>query len=157
MSSVFTLLHLYLRHCSCRQLKSEGWEKRVTSARGRGCSTCNRIWRLSSKSASSNPEWWFQSWAPIYDIIWWMDVERKDAAHLMGGGEKRKHPPKKPKLLHLHPNGAFFSLGFSTKSHEVQRQGRITGLVTDWQTWKTVQKEGQMGVRKMIERPFGTT
>lgn len=67
----------------------------VTSARGRSFSTCNRIWRLSSKSASSNPEWWFQSWAPIYDVIRGLDVERMDAAHLMGGGwDKKKEAPK---------------------------------------------------------------
>lgn len=98
------------------------------------------------RSMTSSDGWMWNGWM---QLIWWEG--------------KKKKAPKKTQNKTVESSSQwgifpFFSLGgFSTESHEVERQGRITGLVTDRQTWKTVQKEGQMGARERKERPFGTT
>lgn len=172
-SSLFMLLHLYLHQCLCLQLKCV--KQKVTSAWGQsrlqfssdGGGLNVQVTAVSTQStydmtallvtaSSSNPEWWFQSWSPITGVILRMDMERMDAARLTGGG---KNGSTNAVFFFcqgwvMQQTSIKFPTCFSTKS---QTQGRITGLVTDRQTWKTIWKAGQMGTSEGNGQQFGTT
>lgn len=83
------------------------------------------------RSMMSSKGWMWNGWK---QLIWW-------------GGDGGGHPNKNRWIFI--PMRHFPPGDFSTESHELQIQGRITGLVTDRQTWKTG--------REREEHPFGTT
>lgn len=121
---------------------------------------------LITIASSSNPDWWFQSCIVTDGRLvdgcqtdGWKDGCGSSDGEAQGARQSQE-APKREIIPTLHPTDVFFfffygggtnfhQVCFSTRSHNLQTQGRITGLVTDRMTLGRQLRKGG-GVRGLV-------